>query len=168
MGYAENREQDLDYAIPWDTVPALEYKEWDKFGYKLPVLNKRSKIRVGKNKRFEKVTKSVNYLRERKNDTEVSLNLAQVLKEDEENKKTTESFKIEEENKSILVSDFEASLMAHENVREQDKERWKKDFEQRKEDWVKSLTMDPMIEETLFIMDDIIRQTKGKKLSMVK
>ena len=168
MGYAENREQDLDYAIPWDTVPALEYKEWNKFNYKLPVLTKRSKIRVGKNKRFEKVTKSVNYLRERKNDTEVSLNLAQVLKEDEENKKTTESFKIEEENKSILVSDFEASLMAHENVREQDKERWKKDFEQRKEDWVKSLTMDPMIEETLFIMDDIIRQTKGKKLSMVK
>lgn len=168
MGYAENREQDLDYAIPWDTVPALEYNEWKKFSYKLPILTKRSGIRVKKNKRFEKITKSVNYLKKRKNDTEVSLNLDQVLAEDEKNKKITESFKNEEENKSILVTNFEESLMAHENVREQDKERWKKDFEQRKEDWVKSLTMDPMIEETLFIMDDIIRQTQGKKLSMVK
>ncbi len=168
MGYAENREQDLDYAIPWDTVPALKYDEWKKFSYKLPVLTKRSNIRVKKNKRFEKIVKSVNYLKKRKDDTEVSLNLAAVLAEDEKNKKITESFKNEEENKSILVTKFEESLMAHENVREQDKERWKKDFEQRKEDWVKSLTMDPMIEETLFIMDDIIRQTKGKKLSMVE
>lgn len=168
MGYAENREQDLDYAIPWDTVEALDYNEWKKFSYKLPILTKRSNIRVKKNKRFDQITKSVNYLKKRKNETEVSLNLAQVLAEDEKNKKITESFKSEEENKSILVTNFEESLMAHENVREQDKERWKKDFEQRKEDWVKSLTMDPMIEETLFIMDDVIRQTQGKKLSMVK
>ncbi len=168
MGYAENREQDLDYAIPWDTVPALSFNEWDKFSYKLPVLTERSHIRVGKNERFNKIVKSVNYLKKRKNDTEVSLNLNKLLKEDEANKEITESFKIEGENKNILVSNFEESLMAHENVREADKERWKKDFEQRKEDWVKSLTMDPMIEETLFIMDDIVRQRKGKKLSMVK
>jgi carboxyl-terminal processing protease len=168
MGYAENREQDLDYAIPWDTVAALSFNEWDKFSYKLPVLTERSHIRVGKNERFNKIVKSVNYLKKRKNDTEVSLNLNKLLKEDEANKKITESFKIEGENKNILVSNFEESLMAHENVREADKERWKKDFEQRKEDWVKSLTMDPMIEETLFIMDDIVRQRKGKKLSMVK
>jgi carboxyl-terminal processing protease len=168
MGYADNREQDLDYAIPWDTVPALEYDEWKEFSYKLPVLTKRSNLRVKKNKRFEKIVNSVNFLKKRKDDTEVSLNLEEVLAEDEKNKKVTESFKNEEENKSILVTKFEESLMAHENVREQDKERWKKDFEQRKEDWVKSLTMDPMIEETLFIMDDIIRQTQGKKLSMVE
>ncbi|MCF8058847.1 MAG: carboxy terminal-processing peptidase [Bacteriovoracaceae bacterium] len=168
MGYAENREQDLDYAIPWDTVDALDFNSWKNFSYELPILTKRSQTRVNKNDRFNKIVKSIDYLKKRKDDTEVSLNLSKLLKEDETNKKITETFKIEEENKSILVSNFEESLMAHENVREADKERWKKDFEQRKQDWVKSLTMDPMIEETLFIMDDIVRQTKGKKLSMVE
>lgn len=178
MGYAENREQDLDYAIPWDSIDKLSYEEWPKQysewkgeklnDYQIPLLKKRSGIRVKKSERFSKIVESVNYLKKRKEDTKVSLNLAEVLAEDEENKKATESFKIEEENKNILVSNFEESLMAHEKVREQDKKRWKKDFEQRKKDWVKTLTMDPMIEETLFIMDDIIRQTQGKKLSMVE
>ncbi|MCR9203007.1 MAG: carboxy terminal-processing peptidase [Halobacteriovoraceae bacterium] len=178
-GYADNREQDLDYAIPWDSVEKLPYSEWSKqysqwkgskfTSYQIPKLKERSSIRVGKNEKFQKIKKSVEYLRKRKKDTKVSLNLSEVLKEDEKNKKVTESFKIEDtENKNILVSNFEESLMAHENVREADKERWRKDFEQRKEDWVKTLTGDPMIEETLFIMDDIVRQSKGKKLSMVK
>lgn len=178
-GYADNREQDLDYAIPWDSVEKLPYTEWSKqysewkgakfTSYQIPKLKERSSIRVEKNKKFQKIKQSVEYLRKRKEDTKVSLNLDEVLKEDEKNKKITESFKLgDEENKNILVSNFEESLMAHENVREADKERWRKDFEQRKQDWVKTLTADPMIEETLFIMDDIVRQSKGKKLSMVE
>ena len=168
FGYAENREQDLDYSIPWDKVKPREYKKWDKFSYSLPILKKRSGVRVSKDDGFKKIQESVSYLTKRREDTKVSLNLKKVLKEDEENKKITEKLKNEKVDKKIIVSDFEQSLMAHENVRESDKKRWKKDFEKRKEDWVESLAGDPMIGETLFIMDDIINQVQGKKLSMVK
>jgi len=168
MGYAENREQDLDYSIPWDKVKAQSYDEWEKFAYQLPILKTRSGKRVGKSDRFRKITESVDYLKKRKDDTKVSLNLKEVLSQDEANKKITEKLKNEEESKDIVVSNFEESLLAHSKVQESDKKRWMKDFEKKKKDWVKSLTVDPMIEETLFIMDDVIRQLKGKKLSMVK
>ena len=178
-GYADNREQDLDYAIPWDSVKNLTYVKWgqqDKgrehksLVEQIPTLKERSSIRVSKNGRFQNIIKSIAYLRKRKDETKVSLNLKQVQKEDEANKKITESFKNsdDKESKSIKVSNFEESLMAHENVREADKKRWKKDFEQRKKDWVDTLASDPMIEETLFIMDDFVKQMQGKKLTLVK
>ncbi len=168
MGYAENREQDLDYAIPWDQVNPQDYKEWDKFTYEIPLLKKRSEMRISKSERFSKIKESVAFLTKRKDETKVSLNLTEVLKEDEENKKITDRLKEKEASKGLEVLDFEKSLMAHEKINPGEEERWKKDFEQRKEDWVKSLVEDPMIEETMYIMDDMIRQTQGKKLSMVK
>ncbi len=168
MAYADNREQDLDYAIPWDQVNAQDYKEWDKFTYKIPLLKKRSSIRIAKNERFSKIKESLEYLTKKKDETKVSLNLKEVLAEDEKNKAVTDRLKEKEDSKGLEVLNFEKSLMAHEKINPGEEKRWKKDFEQRKEDWVKSLVQDPMIEETMFIMDDMIRQTQGKKLSMVK
>ncbi len=168
MGYADNREQDLDNAIPWDTVKPQSFTKWDKYSYNVPFLVKESKKRVSKNEQFQKIIKSIEYLRKRKDDTLVSLNLKQVQKEDEESKKKTDSFKIEKEDKDIVVSNFEESLMAHEKVRKDDLERWKKDFEQRKKDWVESLQKDPMIGETIFIMNDMIHDIGAKKLSKAK
>ncbi len=168
MGYAENREQDLDYAIPWDQVNPQDYKIWDKFTFKMPLLAQRSNKRVSKSERFKKIKDSLEYLTKKKDETKVSLNLQQVLKEDEENKKITDRLKEKEASKGLEVLNFEKSLMAHEKINPGEEERWKEDFEQRKEDWVKTLVEDPMIEETMFIMDDMIRQTQGKKLSMVK
>jgi len=168
MGYADNREQDLDYAIPWDQVNPQDYKVWDKFSFKMPLLAQRSNKRVSKSERFKKIKDSLEYLTKKKDETKVSLNLQQVLKEDEENKKITDRLKEKEASKGLEVLNFEKSLMAHEKINPGEEERWKEDFEQRKEDWVKTLVEDPMIEETMFIMDDMIRQTQGKKLSMVK
>lgn len=168
MAYADNREQDLDYAIPWDQVDAQEYKEWDKFSYGLPLLKKRSEKRVSKSERFNRIKESIEYLTKKKDETKVSLNLKEVLAEDEKNKKVTDRLKEKEESKDLVVLDFEKSLMAHEKINPGEEVRWKEDFEQRKKDWVKSLVEDPMIEETMFIMDDMIRQVQGKKLSMVK
>lgn len=168
MGYADNREQDLDYAIPWDQVDPQDYDEWSKFSYKIPVLQKRSKIRVSKSDRFKKIEESLAYLKKRKDQTRVSLNLEEVLAEDKKNKEFSEKMKDKEDSKGLEVTHFEESLMAHEKINPGEEKRWKEDFEQRKEDWVKTLVQDPMIEETLYIMDDIIRQNEGKKLTMVK
>ena len=61
MGYAKNREQDLDYSLKWDKVNQLKYNlEWPF--YDLEALKKKSSKRVGKNSRIQKVKGSVDYL----------------------------------------------------------------------------------------------------------
>jgi carboxyl-terminal processing protease len=168
FSYTENREQDLEYSLPWDTVKPQEFKKWNKFSYDLPLLRERSSKRVDVDKRFEKIRKSVSYLKRRRKETNIPLNLAQVQKEDIENKKISESLKMDKENKDVLVTNFEASLRSHETIKKGEEAQWKKDFEQRKEEWVKGLQLDAGLEEALHILDDIIQSSKGKKLSMVK
>ena len=53
-------------------------------------------------------------------------------------------------------------------MRKGEEAQWQKDFEQRKEDWIKGLQSDPGLEEGLYIIDDMLRTRAGKKLSMVK
>ena len=40
MGYAKNREQDLDYSLKWDQVKNLITKKWSKFDLKINQLKK--------------------------------------------------------------------------------------------------------------------------------
>lgn len=167
MAYTKSREQDLDNALPWDQVKPKKFTPW-KMEFNLPLLKKRSAKRVKNDKRFQKIQESVNYYTKRREDTSVTLNLDKLLKEDIESKKIIEKLKLGDENKDILVSDFEASIKSHQKIRKGDEAQWKKDFEQRKEDWVKALQSDPTLEEGLYIIDDMLRTKAGKKLSMVK
>lgn len=167
FGYTENREQDLENSLKWDMVDSKPFAPWKKFGYDLPKLKKNSQKRVKKDKRFSKIKKSVEYLVNRKNKTEVSLNLKKVLEEDKKNEKIAKSLKIEKENKKILVSDYEQSLRQHEKIQKGDEAKWKKEFEQRKEEWVKNLRLDPMLEESLYIMNDIVKGIKDQKIGFV-
>lgn len=167
MGYTESREQDLDYALPWDKIKALPYKKWKKFNIDKKSLISKSQDRVKENQRFKKILDSVEYLKKRRSDTIISLNLKKSIKEDEENKKTAEKLKYDEENKNILVSNFEESLRSEEKIRKADEKKWKEDFKQRKEEWVSTLRKDAMLEETFFIAKDLVEQVSGKKVSMV-
>lgn len=168
LSFAENREQDLDHALEWDKVTALNYKKWDEYSYNIPLLKDRSSLRVKSNARFQKVNEYVDFLKERRKQTAVSLNMAEVLKEEAEVKKRTESLKMEEQNMLFKVSNYEASLRAHENVQKEDEEQWKEDFKKRGEDWVTTIRQDPGLEEAFYILDDILNTQAGKKLTMVE
>jgi carboxyl-terminal processing protease len=167
MAYTKSREQDLDNALAWDQVKPKKFTPW-KMEFNLPLLKKRSGKRVKNDKRFQKIQQSVDYYTKRREDTSVTLNIKKLQKEDIESKKVIEKLKLGDENKDILVTDFEASIKAHQKIRKGDEAQWKKDFEQRKEDWVKSLQSDPTLEEGLYIIDDMLKTKAGKKLSMVK
>lgn len=168
LSFAENREQDLDHALEWDKVTALNYKKWDQYSYNIPLLKDRSSLRVKANARFNKVNEYVDFLKERRKQTSVSLNMSEVLTEETEVKKRTESLKMEEQNMLFKVSNYEASLRAHENIQKEDEEQWKEDFKQRGEEWVTTIRQDPGLEEAFYILDDILNTQAGKKLSMVE
>ena len=170
-GYAKSREKDLDFSLPWDKIASLKYKTWNKFKIDIPLLRKRSEKRVKASKEFGIIQKSVDYLNKRRDDTKVTLNLKETEKEDAENKKISKELKLDKINKSVVVTNVDASLRAHANYlpksSDHDK-KWKEEFAQRKKEWVESLQKDPILEESLFIMDDLIKESLGKKLSLVK
>lgn len=161
FGYTESREQDLLYALPWDKVAPLEYNKWTKHKYNIPKLISSSKQRVEKDERFAKVQKYVDYLVSRREDTVVSLNMDENIKEDKENKKVSEELKNDTPNTDIFVSAFEESLKDNLSVKTNDKQ-WKEDFKRRKEEWLESKQKDPMLEETLYILNDIVRMQQEK------
>lgn len=167
FGYTESREQDLDYALPFDTVEAEKYAVWDQYSYDIPTLKKRSQQRVKKDPRFKKINESVDYLVKRRKDTNVSLNLEEVRKQDKINKELSEKLKITARSEDIVVSNYEASLRDHTVVNKGEEEQWKEDFKQQKEEWIKNLQLDPGIEEVMHIAEDILRAQKGQKLGMV-
>lgn len=167
-GYTKSREQDLDYALPWDKVRKLNYTPWNKFSYDVDRLRKRSEKRVKNSDRLKMVSGYVEYLTKRRDDTKITLNMKELIKEDEENEKITKSFHLDDENKKIEVSAYERSLKTNLEIAEKDKKQWEEDFKARKEEWISGLRKDHMLEETLYIIDDIIRMNKGQNLSMVK
>ncbi|MCO4795385.1 MAG: carboxy terminal-processing peptidase [Bacteriovoracaceae bacterium] len=168
MGYTKNREKDLDYSLKWDKVKPLNFTPWKKGSWDMALLKKRSSKRVKSSKKYGKIQKSLDYLISKREDTVASLNLDTVLKEDEENVKMTKQLKIEDENKQILVSNFEKSLRGNIDIKKEDEDHWKEDFKKSKEEWVKQLRTDAGLEEALFIIDDMVKINKGKKLGMVK
>lgn len=163
FSYVESREKDLEYSLPWDQIATKPFSKWSKFSYNLPQLKEKSSGRVKMNPRFNKIIKNVEYLNKKKKDTLVSLNLKQVQAEDVQNKKMAEELKMDEEDKNLLVTNFEDSLKAHENIRPGDMKKWSKDFEQRKEEWVKSLRQDVVLEESVMVANDIVKALKPKK-----
>ncbi len=168
FSYVESREKDLEYSLPWDQIKAQPFSKWNKFSYNLPQLKDKSAARVKVNARFNKLSRNLDYLNKKKKDTLVSLNLKQVQAEDIQNKKMAEELKMDEENKNLLVSNFEDSLKAHENIRAGDMKKWAKDFEQRKEEWVKSLRQDVVLEESVMVANDIVKTLKPKKTASAK
>jgi carboxyl-terminal processing protease len=163
FSYVESREKDLEYSLPWDQIAAKPFGKWSKFTYNLPQLKEKSAARVKTNPRFNKIIKNVDYLNKKKKDTMVSLNLKQVQAEDVQNKKMAEELKMDEEDKNLLVTNFEDSLKAHENIRPGDMKKWAKDFEQRKDEWIKSLRQDVVLEESVMVANDIVKILKPKK-----
>ncbi len=165
FSYVENREKDLEYSLPWDQIPAKPFTKWNKFSYNLPDLKAKSLARVKNNQRFTRITKNLDYLNKKMKDTIVSLNLKKVQEEDAVNKKMSEDLKLEDEDENILITNFEDSLKAHANIRPGDAKKWSKDFDQRKEDWIKLLRQDVVLGESIFIANDIVKSLKMKQMA---
>ncbi len=168
LAYVGNREKDLEYSLPGGSVKKRTYKKWGRHPYRLKELQKQSAQRANQNPRFQKLRRSLSYLKARNEDTVVSLSLKKVIAEEEENEKMSRSLRQEEKSQKIAVSRFKESIERHEKIAKMDKARWQKDFAQKREEWVSGIQRDPEIEEAIFIMGDMLGQLQGKKLLTTK
>ena len=140
--YLESGEQSLDYAIPYQKTKAVAHEKWDK-KFNLSKLKTNSQNRVKKSPKFKKIEESVAWYTKRKENTERSLSLKELTAFRKEAKKKSEEFELDEENEKIKVQTLEKPKT--EAAKETQKE------------FAKSLRTDPVIEETLHIMKDMIK-----------
>lgn len=168
FSYVESREKDLEYSLPWDQIQARPFNRWTKFTYNISDLKQKSIQRIKDSALFTKINRNIDYLNKKKKDTTVSLNLKKVQEEEEQNKKMADELKMEDEDKSLLVTQFEDSLKAHENIRPSDMKKWAKDFAQRKDEWIKTLRQDIVLGETVLIANDIVKSLKQKTATALK
>ncbi len=121
-------------------------------------LGKKSKARVKDNFKFQQIVKSIDYLKQKSEETMVSLNLDELTKEDEASKQMVEKLKYDKPNKDIVVSNYEESVELSKKINKTEEAQWKKDLEERNKEWVDGLQKDPILEESLYVLRDMLEQ----------
>lgn len=142
LEYIESGESTLDYAIPYNEVKAVPFKKWNKYSYDIESLRKKSKERVKKSAKFKKITESIEWYNERKEKSERTLNLKDMIKLKKETKARAEQFKDEDLFEDIIV--HHSSSKARDEVEKE-----------KREEFSKSLRKDPVINEVLYMFKDI-------------
>ena len=141
-GFLESGEQSLDYAIPYGEVAPLKYKVWDKQKYNIKKLQAKSVRRVAKNDAFQKIIASVNWSKQRKDQSERVIGIKELEDFRKEAREVSEKYKVDTINESIKVV----------NTKKPKSELEKESFKEFKE----QLQKDPVIEETLLIFNDML------------
>ena len=77
-------EEALDYALPWDEIDPVKFKDYNKVREALTFLKSSSSKRVSDNPEFRYVLEDVAYRKKREKENRVSLRLATRIKEKEE------------------------------------------------------------------------------------
>lgn len=142
-GYMDSGEKSLDFAIPYGSIDKVPFTPWTEYSYDIKKLNKKSKKRVSKSKKFKKVIDSVKWYKKRKDNSQRVLTLKDIINYKEDAFKKSEEFKIDELNKDLNIT-------SNQKVRDDvDKENVK--------EFVEKLQKDPVIEEVMYIFKDILK-----------
>lgn len=135
-------EKSLDYAIPYQKIAAVKYKKLTP-NYNLSSLKSNSEKRVEQNPKFKKIRESVTWYKKRRENSELVLSLDYLENYRKEAREKSKEFKNEEENKQIIVKTMEK---ARDEVEKEQFAEFKK-----------SMRTDPVIEETLNIIHEMIK-----------
>jgi carboxyl-terminal processing protease len=146
FSHLESGEKFLDYSIPWGEVKPVKFTPW-KQKIDIKGLRAKSLERVKTNEKFNHLQQAMNWYKTQKDKTRRSLTLVDFEKERKEIREKTETFRKELENSKLLVKDLNQT---------QDKAQLEK-FEE----FAKTLKKDAVIEESINILEDLIKITPG-------
>lgn len=147
FSHLDTGEKSLDYSIPWTEVRAVKYDKW-KPKYDLKSLRSNSQTRVKKSEKFKHITDSISWYKKQKEKSKRSLSAADFEKERKTIREMADVFKKEEENKDLIVKDLSPNA--------KDKAQMEK-FE----DFSKTLKKDAVIEESMMILNDMLKVSKN-------
>lgn len=144
--YIEIGEKEQDNALAWDEIKAVNYNKWTGIA-DLDWVKKRSEARVSHNSHFQLMDKNAKWLKNRKDIHEISLNLAEFQKENEEFKEEVKKFDALDEYKSGLAFEspkYEELMVGRDST-----------LRMKREAWHKSLSKDAYVEEAVNVLQDL-------------
>jgi carboxyl-terminal processing protease len=146
FSHLESGEKFLDYSVPWSDVKAVKYDKW-KPKYDVKSLRAASLERVKKSQKFKHLMDSIKWYKDQKSNTNRSLTSLDFEKERKTIREMADVFKKEEENKDILVKDISSGPKD-------------KAHQEKFDEFSKTLRKDAVIEESLMIMNDMLKVSK--------
>lgn len=153
LEYLKFRERDESYSLPWDEIGKADYKTWTTTISTDAVVKYGSELVTG-NPNFKKIRETVDWL-DKYNDKEYSLNLAKYKEEQKLLKaKVAELDKLYKLTKEMNVKNTEADMAVLNEA---------KDKLEKNNQWLKRVSGDIYIDETVKVMYNMIGQTNTAK-----
>lgn len=153
MEYLKFREKDNTAALPWDEIGKADYKPWTST-VSNDVVIKYSDEQIARNPTFNKIKESISWL-EKNGDKAYSLNLAKYQQEQEEFKaKLKELDDLYKLNKTMTVKNIAVDTVVINAAKEKI---------EKNEQWLKRVSNDIYIDETVKVMNNMISQTATAK-----
>jgi carboxyl-terminal processing protease len=145
FSHLESGEKFLDYSIPWGEVKPVKYDRWhSKFDIKS--LRSSSNARIKKDDKFKQLLESIKWYKTQKDKTTRSLSISDFEKERKDIREKTDIFKKELENKDLMIKDLNNSN--------------DKSHKEKFEEFSKTLKKDAVIEESVLILEDMLKMEK--------
>ncbi len=153
MEYLKFREKDNTSALPWDEIGKADYKPWTST-VSNDVVIKYSDEQIARNPTFNKIKEGISWL-EKNGDKAYSLNLAKYQQEQEELKtKLKELDELYKLNKTLTVKNIAVDTVGINAAKEKI---------EKNEQWLKRVSNDIYIDETVKVMNNMIIQTATAK-----
>lgn len=157
--YIDVGERDYDNPLPWDQIEPAKYKKWD--GYKdLPNVVKSSQERMASNEQLNLIDQNARWIKEQRDLNLFPLNFEAYSERNASIEKKSEKFKkINDYNSSLeyVSLPYELKQIEKDSVLGEKRDRWHK-----------NLKKDVYVEEAIFVLEDLRKQTKGSKLAKAK
>lgn len=145
FSHLESGEKFLDYSIPWGEVKPVKFSHW-KNKFDIKSLRASSGVRVKKDEKFKHILDSMKWYKTQKEKTKRSLTMVDFEKERKDIREQSDIFKKEEENKNLAVKDLSGT---------KDKAQ-----QEKFDEFAKTLKKDAVIEESIHIMEDMLKMDK--------
>jgi carboxyl-terminal processing protease len=162
-------ESDSKYALPWDEIQAVTYKDYDMVDDVVSTLRSESAKRVATNNEFKYVledTQERKTLRER---NEVSLRLAQRQEERQTRQQKIEARDEARKNRVSPIEILDTFVVEKELNDDEDLKKEEETAEDKEQAEEESVPIpDYVLEESLFVLRDYLRLKKGNLIAGVE
>lgn len=144
--YLNVGEKEQEKPLPWDTIKPLEYDLWH-MKHDMDFIKEKSAKRVDESEQFSLIDENAKWLKNRRDNGEITLKLSSFEKENDEFKKEVEKFKPlnKYNNKlSFLSPGYEIKLIEKDSA-----------LAIKRESWHKNLQKDAYVEEAVNVLNDL-------------
>ena len=145
--YIDVGEKEQDYALPYDEIGSADYTVWKKGVELYDEAIQNSSERVSANPKFDLIDEYAVWLKEQREDTDVSLNFEEYHASKEEFRQRSGKYKnMRKSDSTIAVNSLEVDLEMWESSEEKTLERDK---------WFKNLGTDLYLQEAVAVVQDL-------------